>query len=889
MNRFSEFARRLAMLLRRKQFDREMDEEIRLHLDLREKERTADGFSFEEAHMTARKNFGNALAVREVSHDSWGWAWLEHLSRDVKFAFRMLAKTPGFTAIAVLTLALGIGANTAIFSVVYGVLLQPLPYSEPSQLVVLNETTPRVGSVSVSYPNFFDWRKTSKSFSQMSIVQNVETTLGGVGQPEVISGDAVSPNFLSMLGVRPILGRDFGPSEEKSGTAPVVLLSYSFWKAHFGADPHVVGRGLMLNERNFTIVGVLPANYRSLDKTDILEPIGVWITDNAERVTDRGERGDTFVIARLAPRITLAQANTEMKSIAAELGRQYPLQDGQGGVALQPIREAFVGDSLHSEILVLFGAVTFVLLIACANVANLFLVRGAARTKEIALRIAFGASRSRIIRQMLTESFVLACLGGILGVALAIGGIRGLAMLIPADALAGATLNLNSAVLLFVGGVVILAAFFFGLAPALHSTRPDVQEELKEGARTTTADAKQGKLRSTLAIAEISLALVLLVGAGLMMKSLYRLLSVDPGFRTDRVLTMGMELRTQQYSKDPAILAFWQQVLDRTRSLPGVESAAAGTVVPFTGNHSRSDITVEGMALPKPGSYPHPDVHIVSPGYVKTLGITLLRGRTFTDADNESGAKVGLINSKLAQQYFPHADPIGKRFMFGDLAFATAKTPPTWITIVGVVGDTKLYGLANPARLEVYIPFRQNVASSMELLVKSKIDSASLVSEIRGAIASVDKDQPIVGIAAMKDLRSQSMNGRQATLILLGAFSILALILSAIGIYGVISYSVLQRTHEIGIRMALGAQRADVLRTVLKQGGTIALVGIAIGVAGAVGLTRLMSSLLFSVSASDPVTFTGVAFLLLAVAMLACYIPARRAVRIDPMMALRYE
>lgn len=889
MNRLGEFARRLMMLLRRNQFDHAVDNEIRLHLELREREHVANGLSPEEARMTARKAFGNALALREVSHDSWGWAWLEHLSRDMKFAFRMLSKTPGFTAIAILTLALGIGANTAIFSVVYGVLLQPLPYTQPSQLVVLNETTPKVGTVSVSYPNFFDWRQTSKSFSQMSIVQSVGFNLGGVDEAEAINGDAVSPNFLSMLGVRPILGRDFEPSEEKSGTAPVVLLSYSLWKSHFGADPHVVGRTIMLDEKNFTIIGVLPPNYRSPDKTDVLEPIGVWITNNAEETADRGDRGDTFVMARLAPGVSLAQASAEMNAIAAELSKEYPESNDQFGVALQLIREAFVGDSLHSEVLVLFGAVIFVLLIACANVANLFLVRGAARTKEIALRIAFGASRSRIVRQMLTESLVLACLGGLLGVALAIGGIRGLTMLIPMGALAGATVNLNAAVLLFVGGVVILAAFLFGLAPAVHSTRPNVQRELKEGSRTTTADARQGNLRSVLATAEISLALVLLVGAGLMMKSLHRLLAVDPGFHTDRVLTLGINLRTQQYAKDPAVLTFWQQVLDRTRALPGVQSAAVGTVVPFTGDHSRADITVEGMPLPKPGSYPHPDYHIVSSGYVKTLGISLLQGRTFTDADNETGAKVGMINAKLAQQYFPNADPIGKRFMFGDLAYVTAKDPPVWITIVGVVGDTKLYGLANPSRLEVYIPFRQNVPRFMELLVNSRINSASLISEIRGAVASIDKDQPIVGIATMDDLRSQMMNGQQATLILLGAFSALALVLSAVGIYGVISYSVAQRTHEIGIRLALGAQQKDVLRMVLSQGVRIAVLGAAIGLIAAFGLTKLMSSLLFAVSASDPLTFACVAILLLIVAMLACYIPARRAVRVDPMVALRYE
>ena len=888
MNRLSELARRLAMLARRKRFDHEMDDEIRLHLELREKEHADRGFSVEEAHMAARKNFGNALAVREVSHESWGWAWIEHLAQDLKFAFRMLRKAPGFTAIAILTLALGIGANTAIFSVVYGALLAPLPYQNPSRLIVLNETTPKVGNVSVSYANFLDWRKTSRMFSEMADVTQVGFNLAGVSQPEAITGDAVSPNFLSMLGVRPIIGRDFEASEEKSGTAPVVLLSYSLWQTHFGSDTGVVGRSVMLDGRGYTIVGVLPADFRSLDKADVLEPIGAWITDNKDEANDRGDRGDTVVIGRLAPGVTLTQAQAEMNAITAELAKEYPLDNGQGGAALQTIGNAFIGD-MQPEILVLFAAVMFVLLVACANVANLFLVRGAARNKEIALRIAFGASRSRIIRQMLTESFVLAFLGGALGVALAVAGIRGLTSLITVGALGGADISLNGTVLLFTGGVVVAAAFLFGLAPAMQSTKPDVQSELKEGARTTSASTAQHRLRAILASAEIALALVLLIGAGLMMKSLYKLLSVNPGFQPEHVLTMEMDLRTQQYAKDPAILNFWQQVLDRTQALPGVESAATGTAVPLTGTHYRADITIEGMPLPKPGSYPHPDTHVVSPGYMTTLGIPLLRGRAFTNADNEHGAKVGMINAKLAEQYFPHSDPIGKRFMFGQLAHATAANPPIWITIVGVVADNKLYGLANPSRLEVYTPMRQSPFSHMNLLIKSRVNPAAMISEVRGAVASIDRDQPIFAISTMTDVRNSSVSGRSTTLILLGAFSALALVLAAIGIYGVISYSVAQRTHEIGIRVALGAQRRDVSRMVLGQGGKIALAGIVIGLAASFGLTRLMSSLLFSVSASDPLTFAAVAILLVFVAMLACYLPARRAMNVDPMVALRYE
>jgi putative ABC transport system permease protein len=875
---------RLRSLLRRGRVNRELDDELRFHVERAIAVNVAAGMSREEARFAALREFGGIEQIREECSDMRNVNWLQDFVQDVRYGLRMLRKNPGFTAVAVLTLALGIGANTAIFSFVYGVLLQPLPYRNASRLVVLNETNPKVGTVSVAYPNFLDWRAQSHAFSQMAAVRGVGFSLAGITQPENISGDAVSPNFLSMLGVRLFLGRDFDPSEEKSGTAPVVLLSYALWQSHLGADPNAVGRTVTLDGRSFTIAGVLPPNFRSVDKTDVLEPIGVWATGNAD-ATERGARGDLVVIGRLAPGVKLAQARAEMDGIATRLASEYPLANDQCGVSLQPIREVFVGD-MRPAIFVLFGAVMFVLLIACANVANLFLVRGASRTKEIALRMAFGANRGRIVRQMLTESFVLALLGGAIGIALAIGGIRGMSGLIPADMLSGAPINLNGPVLLFAAGVIVLAAFVFGLAPAMHSTRPDVQSELKEGARTASAGKQQNKLRAALAIAEVSLALVLMAGAGLMMKSLYRLLSVNPGFRTDRVLTLEMDLRTQQYATHPAIHNFWQQVLDRVGTLPGVESAAVGTVVPFTGNHNRGDVTIEGMPQPRPGSWPHPDYHIVSPGYVTTLRIPLLRGRTFTDADNENAPLVGMINTKLAREFFASQDPVGKRFMFGH---PSVKNPPKWITIVGVVGDTKLYGLANPARLEVYLPFRQETASDMNLLVKSAVDPAALISSIRGAVASIDKDQPIFAISTMNQLRSDSTSARRITLVLLGAFSGLALVLATIGIYGVISYSVAQRTHEIGIRMALGAQHWGVLRMVLGQGGKIALAGIAIGLVAALGLTRLMSSLLFSVNAGDPATFAAVALLLALVALLACYIPARRAMRVDPMVALRHE
>ena len=873
------------MMWRRKRMLKELDEDIREHIARETQDNIERGMSTEDARHAAIRKFGNVTQVMEETREVWSVVWLNQLLADIRFGLRMLRKNPGFTAVAVLTLALGIGANAAVFSVVYAVLLRPLPYKDPSSLIVLNETTPMVGTVSVSYPNFLDWRNQSHTFSEMAAVRGVGFNLAGVTQPENISGGAVSPNFLSMLGVRPFLGRDFDASEEKAGTPPVILLSYSLWQSHFGGDPNIVGRTIKLDDRSFTIVGVLPSNYRSLDKTDVMLPIGVWATDNSEDVRERGARGDLGVIGRLAAGVSLTKARAEMEGIAARLATEYPASNDRFGVALQPVRDAFVSD-IRPAILVLLGAVMFVLLIACANVATLFLVRGASRSKEVALRIALGASRGRIISQMMTESSVLAVLGGVLGLALAVAGIGGMSRLIPADVLSGATVNLNGAVLLFAAGVVMLAAFIFGLAPALHLTKPDVQSELKEGGRGASVGAGQNRLRSALATAEISLALILLVGAGLMMKSLYRLLAVDPGFRPERVLTMRMDLRTQQYSKDPAVLNFWQQVLDKVRVLPGVEAAAVGTHLPLTDSHGRTDITVEGMPVPAPGNYPHPDVHIISPGFVETLGVSLLRGRTFTNTDDEKAPLVGMINAMTARRFFPSEDPIGKRFMFGH---PSAKNAPKWWTIVGVVSDTKLYGLANPARLEVYVPLRQDAASEMTLLVKSGADPAALTSAIRGAVQSIDKDQPLFAISTMKDLVSNSIATRRMTLVLLGLFSGLALVLGAIGIYGVISYSVAQRTHEIGIRMALGAPRRGVFRLVVGQGLKLAGIGIAIGVAGALGLARLMSSLLYGISATDFETFAGVSILLALVALLACYVPARRAMRVDPTVALRYE
>ncbi len=872
---------RVRSLFRRETVESEMEDELRFHSEHQIEKYLKTGMSRGEALRRVRMEFGGLEQVKEDCRDARGVSLIESLVQDLRYGWRTLLKSPGFAAAALFTLALGIGANTAIFSVVYGILLRPLPFRDVSRLVLLNETEPQVGDVSVSYLNFQDWRRQSRTFTEMAAVTGVKFNMTGSSQPENIGGLAVSPNFLSLAGVRPVLGRGFTADEEKAGAAPVVLLSYALWQSHFGADRRAIGQTIRLDSHTVTIVGVLPPDFRWVEKCDVVEPMGVWATHN-DSATDRGDRGDLLVAGRLAAGARMDQARSEMEGIAAGLARAYPAANAQCGVNLRPLREAFSGD-VRPAMLVLLGAAIFVLLVACANVANLFLMRGAERAKEMALRIAIGASRGRIIRQILTESFLVALLGGLAGVGLAMAGIPAIARLIPPDTLAGASVGMDGSVLLFSAGLVVLSMFVSGLAPALHSTGGNVQSDLKEGGKTTSAGSRN-RWRGLLATSEVALALVLLVGAGLMMKSLYRLLSVDSGFRSEHVLKLEMDLRTSHYDKDPAVIAFWQQTLDGVRALPGVESAAVGTAIPLTDGHLRTDITVEGT-LPKPGSFPHPDTHIVSGDYGKTLGVRLLRGREFTDSDRENFPRVAMVNANAAQLLFSGTDPIGKRFILGH----PQTDPLKWITIVGVVADTKMYGLANPARLEVYFPFRQAPSNRMSLLVKSGQDVTALVSAIRGIVASIDKEQPIFRIATMQQVVNASVSTQRITLILLALFSGLALVLAGIGIYGVISYSVAQRSREIGIRMALGAQRGDVMRLVLTQGGKISAAGIAFGSAASLGLTRLMAKLLYSVSAADPATFAVVAFVLALIAMAASYIPARRTLRVDPQIALRQE
>ena len=873
---------RIRSLFRRRAMDSELDAELRFHRERQLEQYTRAGLSPADARRRVAVEFGGLRQTREACQDARGVSAVDHVIRDVRYSARSLLKAPAFTIVAVLTLGLGLGANTAIFSVVYSVLLRPLPYHDPSALLVLNETTPKVGLVSVSYPNFVDWRHESRSFAAMAIVCDRDVDLAGVSQPETIGAQAVSSNYLAMLGVRPLLGRDFMEAEDQPGAPPVALLGHALWQTRFGGDAAVVGRTITLDGHPVTVVGVLPT-LPSTDAPDLLEPIGMWLTGN-EDALGRGNRGDTTVIARLAPGVSLDRARTEMDGIAARLARAYPDSNAQFGVALRPLREVLVGD-VRPALLVLFGTVLCVLLIACANVANLSLIRGAGRAREIALRIAIGAGRRRIVSQLLVESAVLATLGGAVGLAFAAIGSRGLARLLPAETLGGAAVSLDGAVLAFTALAVIAATVVFGLTPAWQAARTDVTGSLSEGGRTGGPGRRQRRWRDLLVVAEIAMALVLLVNAGLMMRSLSHLMAIDPGVRTDRVLTLSLGLRAEQYRSEDAQREFWRRLLEGASRLPGVQTAALGTGVPLTNNHSRTDISIEGLTF-STGALPHPDVHIVTPDYAAALGIRVLQGRVFTEADRPQAPRVGLINRTMADRYLGGTDPVGRRFAFGRVKPGDTTS---WITIVGVLEDTRLYGLDNPSRLEVYVPFAQSVRDEMTLIVKAAIDPSTLVPSIRGVVSSIDRDQPIADVAVMDDLLDASVSTRRQTFVLLAIFSALALTLAAIGIYGVMSSRVAQRTNELGIRLALGARPADLVKTVLGQGLTIAGVGMAVGVGLALALTRVMRTLLFGVSAVDPATFAAVGAGVAVVTALACAIPGWRALRVDPQIALRRQ
>jgi len=806
--------------------------------------------------------------------------YMQNFLQDMRFGLRMLLKNPGFAVVAVIALSLGIGANTAIFSVVNGVLLRPLPYPQPEQLTMvwLDNRRQGIREDVTSYPNFLDWRNQNKTFQEMAAVRNVNTSLTGVGEPEELRGASVSANFFQLMGVAPAYGRGFTAEEEQPGKDNIVVLSYGLWQRRFGGDPAILNKTISLGGEQHTVVGIMPPGFEFPSKVEIWGPL-------APNERTRAARGSFWlpVVGRLKPGVTRQQAQADMDVIAKQLEQQYPNLNAGYGVNVVPLHEQTVG-KIRTALLVLLGAVAFVLLIACANVANLLLSRAAVRQREVAIRSALGAGRWRIVRQMLTESVLLSVIGGGLGLLLAFWGVDVLLKLSPPNLPRLDNIRLDWRVLAFTLGISLLTGLIFGLVPALQTSKSDVGETLKEGGRSGTGSRQAQLVRNSFIVAEIALTLVLLVGAGLLIRSFWQLQNVNPGFNTDRLLTLQLRLPRTKYPEGTQVASFFQQLQNRLAALPGVQSvsAASGILLPKLANSS--NFTIEGRPPdPREQSQELP-FDAAMPGYFQMMGITLLQGRSFTEQDGRDSPNVAVVNETFAKRYFPNNDAVGKRFVFGD-----GTQNPDWITIIGVIRDTKRQGLDAPIRIESWFPHTQLTSRTMDVVIRAAGDPLALTGSIREAIWSLDKDMPIPKMETMEQVFADSIAQQRLNMLLLGLFAVVALILAAVGIYGVMSYAVTQRSHEIGIRVALGAQAGDVLKMILLHGMKLALIGVAIGLAATLILTRLMASLLFGISATDPLTFAAIAVGLTMVALLACFVPARRATRVDPMIALRYE
>jgi putative ABC transport system permease protein len=794
----------------------------------------------------------------------------------------MLVKSPGFTVVALVVLALGIGANTAIFSVVDAVLLRPLSYAEPDRLMIMWEKATQMDT-SVSYPNFVDWERQQTSFESLGASRRESFNLTGAGDAERLQGRMVSNGFFSTFGVPLARGRDFTPEDDRPEASPVIILSYGLWQRRFGAEESIVGSQLTLNNRSFTVIGVSGERFNYGSGADLFAPLGLW----ADRYKERGSHPGIYVVGKVKPGVTLEQARTDMDGIMAALGEQYPKTNAERRIHIESLFENTVQD-VRSTLYVLLAAVGFVLLIACANVANLLLARAAVRHREIALRTALGAGRGRIIRQLLTESIVLSLVGGALGLLLAVWGTDALVASIPGGVPRADDVGVDLRVLGFTLVVAVLTGVFFGLVPALASSRPNLNDALKEGERGSTGH--RHKVRNVLVVSEVALALVLLVGAGLMIRSVWSLQQVRLGFDPENLLTMQISLQGGPEDAQKT-LSFTDQLERQLATVPGVTSAALTCGLPFAGAPENS-IYVARDQIGQPNSSKMAVMYVTTPNYRETMGLRLLRGRYFTDQDRAGAPPVAVVDESLVEKYFGGEDPIGKHLYDGDEENAIE------IEIVGVVGHVKHYGIDGdvPVDPQYYVPLAQVPAQAMPfvtrnlgLLLRTSADMEGVAAAARNQVRSLDPNQPVFSIRTMDEIVSQSLSDRQFTMVLLAVFAGVALLLAAAGIYGIMSYSVTQRTHEVGIRMALGADRKDVLGMIVRQGMVLAGIGVVVGLAKALILMQLMKSLLFGVSATDPATFVCVAALLVGVAFFACVIPARRATKVDPIVALRYE
>ncbi|HEU4507784.1 MAG TPA: ABC transporter permease [Pyrinomonadaceae bacterium] len=826
----------------------------------------------------SKKPFRETLIVESSGRSNL----LADFLHDMRFALRMLLKNPGFTVVTVIALALGIGANTAIFSVVNTVLLRPLPYKDPERLVMVWEDASKTGHPrdTPSAANYIDWRDQNQAFEGMAATTSDSFNLTGAGEPERLAGMRVSANLFPLLGVEPHVGRVFTAAEDQPGSHRVVLLSYGLWQRRFGGDRNIAGKPVTLNGETYQVVGVMPARFQF---PTVDNQIWVPIAFTAEEAADRDVKY-LEVVARLKSGTTLEQAQAEMTTIATRLQQQYPDSNVDIGAAVTSLHEHLVGD-IKPALLILLGAVGLVLLIACANVANLLLARAAVRQKEIAVRVALGARHGRLIRQFLTESVLLSTVGGIVGLAVAYVGLVLLRNSIPEDILQASEISIDLKVLGFTLFVSVATGVIFGLAPAIQALRFKQSETLKEGGRDAATGGSGKRLRSALVTAEVAVSLVLLIGAGLLINSFVRLRNVDPGFRSDNLLTMRVVMPLSKYLDRPRRIAFYNDMLQRVQSLAGVRSVAITSNLPLYRQGNSMSVRIHGRPELPVAQQPVVVTRIVSPGYLDTMTIPLLSGRKFTDQDEITTPRVAVISETMARTFWPGEDPIGKRFGIGEI-----ESDQSWISVIGVARDVRQLELTADPKPQAYLSYLQfGFFDPRDLVVKTDVDPASLATTVRNAVWEIDKDQPVSNIQTMEAVLAGSIARQRFSMVFLAIFAGLALVLAGVGIYGVMSYSVAQRTREIGIRMALGAQTTAVLKLALGYGMKLVIIGIAIGLVAAFALTRLMSSLLFGVTATDPMTFTLISLLLIGVAALASYIPARRATKVDPLIALRYE
>jgi predicted permease len=878
---------------------KQLEQEIASHLAMAKSDHLERGESSQQADSAARREFGNVALVQHVTRDQWGWLWLEEFLQDLRHGARSLRKNPGFTAIAILTLALGIGANTSLFSVVNGVLLNPLPYLHSEQLITLHESKPNFKNGSVSYPNFLDWQKDNHTFSAMAVTRRYTFSLTGLGEAEQVRARFVSSDFFSVIGVNPVVGRAFARGEDKIGAAPIALISAGFWNRKFGGSPDVLGKTLNLDGKAYTIVGVIPAGFdlllQSVRTPEVYVPIGQW---SNSLLTQRGAGLGIHGIGRLKPGITIEQAAADMDGVTNSLAQTFPDADKGIGASLVPLRKEILGD-VQPVLLVLLGAVGFVLLIACVNVANLLLARSTGRTHEFAIRAALGAGQCRLVRQLLTESILLALAGGMLGVFLAQYATQAALRVLPSQLPRAADIRIDTHVLLFTLMVSLLAGILFGLAPALKTSQTRLHETLKESGRG--GSGTRSRAQGVFVVVEMAMALVLLVGAGLTIRSLGTLWSVDPGFRPNNVLTFGLSLPPSLINAPPATIRAYVRDLDaKFAATRGVEAASQSWGAFPMGSDDEQLFWIDGQ--PKPTN--ENDMkwtlsYVVQPGYLKVMSIPLERGRFFSVHDDERSPFVAVVDDVFARKYFGDEDPLGKRVRMDHIDLSGNST---LVQIVGVVGHVHQWGLDSDGTQELRAQMYLNCLQMPDdyiatvpggggtfMVVRSTSVGPYLLDALRQTNRQINGEQVIYEPQTMDDIISGTLASRRFSTILLGVFAGLALLLSGIGIYGVISYLVGQRTREIGLRMALGASRLGVLRMVLRQGARLAALGVLIGLGASLALTQLMGSMIYGVSATDPLTFIGVAIILTLVALAACYLPARRAMRVDPMVALRYE